>query len=132
MRSTLLACLAVLTIAAAACKEEAAPPAAKPEGQGVTAEQAHKMKAAEHAAAGHAAGHGEHAAPAGGAGSQPVQMAFDAPPAVGTVAKCPVSGEAFTVAADSARSEFEGKHFAFCCSDCKAPFDADPAKFAKK
>jgi YHS domain-containing protein len=59
-------------------------------------------------------------------------IAFDTAPAVGTQARCPVSGETFTVAADSDRSEFQGKHFAFCCPDCKPKFDANPAQYAAK
>jgi Cu+-exporting ATPase len=57
--------------------------------------------------------------------------AFEAAPAVGTRAKCPVSGEVFTVSADTPRAEHGGKHYAFCCPGCKKRFEANPAGFAK-
>lgn len=63
------------------------------------------------------------------AGCAKVAFAFDAAPAVGTQATCPVSGDVFPVQANSTRSEQGGKHYAFCCKGCKAKFDADPAKF---
>jgi YHS domain-containing protein len=66
------------------------------------------------------------------AASQPVAAFFPAAPAVGTTARCPVSGETFTVAAGSERSEYKGQHVAFCCPECKPRFDADPAKFARQ
>lgn len=55
--------------------------------------------------------------------------AFDAAPAVGTQARCAISGKTFAVAADTLRSEHGGKHYVFCCAGCKTKFDADPAKF---
>ena len=55
---------------------------------------------------------------------------FDKAPAVGTKAVCPVTGEEFTVTKDTARSEYKGKHYVFCCPGCKPKFDADPAKYA--
>jgi YHS domain-containing protein len=45
---------------------------------------------------------------------------------------CPVSGETFTVAADSPKVEFEGKTYFFCCEDCVADFQKDPAKYVAK
>lgn len=59
-------------------------------------------------------------------------VAFDSAPAVGTKAKCPVSGEVFTVTDKSERAEVGGKHYAFCCPGCKGKFTADPAKFLTK
>ena len=44
-------------------------------------------------------------------------------------ATCPVSGKPIDPAATS---EYQGNLVAFCCNDCKAKFDADPAKFADK
>lgn len=44
-------------------------------------------------------------------------------------AKCPVKGSAPDV---SITSTFEGKLIAFCCTNCKAKFDANPAECAKK
>jgi Cu+-exporting ATPase len=51
---------------------------------------------------------------------------------VGDTAKCPVSGEEFTVEATSPKTEHDGKTYYFCCAGCKKKFEADPAKFAKK
>jgi YHS domain-containing protein len=48
---------------------------------------------------------------------------------VGDTSVCPVSGEAFTVTADSPRAEFEGKTYYFCCGGCAQKFAADPKKF---
>lgn len=42
---------------------------------------------------------------------------------------CPVSGKDID---KSVFSEFEGKRVAFCCVNCKAKFDADPAAFREK
>lgn len=75
------------------------------------------------------AGHHGHADDADAAA---VPVAFDAPPPVGTKAKCPVSGEIFVVEEDTDRAEYEGKHYVFCCSNCSGKFEADPAKFAAK
>ena len=48
---------------------------------------------------------------------------------VGDVTKCPVSGNAFTVAADSPKSEIDGKTYYFCCAGCVDKFNADSAKY---
>lgn len=79
----------------------------------------------------HDDGH-EHADEGASAGAEMVPMAFDAPPPVGTKAKCAVSGETFVVADDTDRAEHDGKHYVFCCSNCVGKFKEDPAKFAKK
>lgn len=55
---------------------------------------------------------------------------FGAPPAAGTKALCPVMKNEFVVGEDTLRSEYNGKHYAFCCSGCKPMFDADPGKYA--
>ena len=52
--------------------------------------------------------------------------------AVGQKAHCPVTGEEFVVAATTTQVEHEGKHYAFCCSDCAPSFQKDPAKYIKK
>lgn len=44
-------------------------------------------------------------------------------------ATCPVSGEPVDLAQTSV---FQGQTVAFCCANCKAKFDAEPAKFAAK
>ena len=48
---------------------------------------------------------------------------------IGDKAKCPVSGEAFTVTDQSPHSEIDGKTYYFCCSGCKEKFEKDPKKF---
>jgi YHS domain-containing protein len=58
-------------------------------------------------------------------------IAFDKAPAAGTKATCPVSKEEFTVTAKTARSEYKGKHYVFCCPSCKEPFDKEPEKYAE-
>ncbi len=50
---------------------------------------------------------------------------------VGTPTHCPVTGEAFTVKANTVQLVHNGKRYAFCCSDCKPDFLANPTKFAK-
>ena len=63
------------------------------------------------------------------AGDPPPPKVFDAPQAVGTKATCPVTGEAFTIAKDTAHSEYKGQHVYFCCPGCKPQFDKNPEKF---
>ena len=65
-------------------------------------------------------------------GSGQAAAAFDTAPPVGAKAFCPVTGGSFVVAKDMARSEYEGKHYAFCCAGCKPQFDAAPGKFLSK
>ncbi len=57
-----------------------------------------------------------------------------ATPVVGAAeeATCPVSGEKFKPTADTPRSDYKGKSYAFCCAGCKKKFDADPEKFLGK
>jgi Cu+-exporting ATPase len=45
---------------------------------------------------------------------------------------CPVSGEHFTVAADSPKVDYQGKTYYFCCNDCVADFQKNPEKFVAK
>jgi YHS domain-containing protein len=61
-----------------------------------------------------------------------VPMSFDAPPVVGTKALCATTKTEFTVEADTTRSEYEGRHYVFCCPGCKTSFDANPAKYVEK
>ena len=61
----------------------------------------------------------------------PAPIAFDAPPPVGTRARCPVLKGEFTVTESTLRSEHKGKHYVFCCPGCKPGFDADPEKYLK-
>ncbi|MFT3767442.1 MAG: YHS domain-containing protein [Minicystis sp.] len=51
---------------------------------------------------------------------------------VGDKTICPVSGEDFTVAADSPKAEVDGKTYYFCCSGCAKKFQADPKKYLDK
>jgi len=51
--------------------------------------------------------------------------------AVGTAAKCPVTGEAFTVKDSTVQVTYNGKRYAFCCADCQPTFAKNPAKYAK-
>ncbi len=57
---------------------------------------------------------------------------FDKQPAVGTWAKCPVSGDVFQVAADTDFEVYKGRVYAFCCPDCKPDFVKNPDKYADK
>jgi len=56
---------------------------------------------------------------------------FTAKPAPGTKARCPVSGEEFTVKDKTATATYNGRVYAFCCPDCKPDFEKNPAKYAK-
>ena len=56
--------------------------------------------------------------------------AFDHKPAAGEVAICAVSGEKFTVSAETKVREYKGKWYALCCDDCGPEFDKEPEKFA--
>jgi len=51
--------------------------------------------------------------------------------AVGTAAKCPVTGEDFTVKDSTVQVTYNGKRYAFCCADCRPTFEKDPTKYAK-
>jgi YHS domain-containing protein len=51
--------------------------------------------------------------------------------AAGTKAKCPVTGEDFTVKDSTVQVTYNGKRYAFCCADCQPTFAKDPAKYAK-
>ena len=51
--------------------------------------------------------------------------------AVGTAAKCPVTGEDFTVKDSTVQVTYNGKRYAFCCADCQPTFAKNPAKYAK-
>lgn len=85
---------------------------------------------AEHSAAASQKAAGHSCAPPAPAPPGGSQSAFAEPPAVDTVARCPVSGETFKVTAATARSEHQGRHYVFCCPGCKAKFDANPTKYA--
>ncbi len=76
---------------------------------------------------GHGEGHGgmDH----GAAGDSTAALVPWKDAVVGDRTTCPVSNEEFVVAADSAHAEHEGHTYYFCCADCVAPFEADPARF---
>jgi YHS domain-containing protein len=50
---------------------------------------------------------------------------------IGDRTTCPVSGEQFIVSATSAKTEYGGRTYYFCCADCAKRFEADPAKFLR-
>jgi YHS domain-containing protein len=43
--------------------------------------------------------------------------------------ECPVAGKP---AKETVTTTHEGKEIAFCCNNCKAKFEKDPAKYADK
>jgi YHS domain-containing protein len=56
---------------------------------------------------------------------------FAAPQKKGTKATCPVLGEEFVIAQDTAHAEYKGKYVYFCCPSCKAKFEQEPEKYLK-
>jgi YHS domain-containing protein len=52
--------------------------------------------------------------------------------AVGAAAKCPVTGEDFTIKENTVQVTYSGKRYAFCCADCQPTFAKNPAKYAAK
>jgi YHS domain-containing protein len=111
-----LSALALL-VAVAACGGPAKPPAASP-----AAPASAPAAAAAPGEAGHCG------SPAKAEAGLPV--AFTTPPPEGLRARCPVSGELVVVGQNTPRSEYQGKHYVFCCPGCKKKFDADPGKYA--
>ncbi|MBI2894205.1 MAG: YHS domain-containing protein [Deltaproteobacteria bacterium] len=71
-------------------------------------------------------GDAEHGDPAAAADAQ---ASFEGAPPVGAHALCPVSGEAFSVSAETQTAEYQGRTYAFCCPRCKGRFEANPASF---
>ncbi|MDD5307624.1 MAG: YHS domain-containing protein [Deltaproteobacteria bacterium] len=69
-------------------------------------------------------------APAAVPGTAPT--AFDTEAPVGAKATCPVTKNGLTVAADTPKSQYQGKWYYFCCPACKPQFDANPEKFVGK
>ena len=67
--------------------------------------------------------------PASSEAKKDIKAPGDAKP--GDTSRCPVSGEEFTVTADSPHVERDGKTYYFCCSGCKKKFESDPSKFTK-
>ena len=55
--------------------------------------------------------------------------AFDKMPALGTKARCLVTGDDFTVRNTTESSRYKGKYYVFCCGGCKPLFDANPEKY---
>ena len=51
---------------------------------------------------------------------------------VGEKTKCPVSGEVFTVAADSPKFEYKGKTYYTCCAGCMKKVQENPEKYLGK
>jgi YHS domain-containing protein len=50
---------------------------------------------------------------------------------IGDRTRCIVSGDVFTVTADSPHAEYQGKTYYFCCPDCPEAFSKDPQKYVK-
>ena len=48
---------------------------------------------------------------------------------VGDATTCPVSGDTFTVAADSPSLVYQGKTYYFCCTDCVGDFKKAPEHY---
>lgn len=44
--------------------------------------------------------------------------------------KCIISGEPIADVNQASFSDYQGKRYYFCCPNCKAKFDADPAKYS--
>lgn len=65
------------------------------------------------------------------AAAKAAPKAFSAPQKAGTKATCPVTGEEFVIAKDTAHAEHKGKHVYFCCPSCQEPFAKDPDKYIK-
>jgi YHS domain-containing protein len=61
---------------------------------------------------------------------QDAPSSFDKQPAVGTWARCPVSGDIFRVGPKTEFATYKGRVYAFCCDECKPDFDKDPGKYA--
>ncbi len=77
-------------------------------------------------------GHGDH--PSAKPDSAPATAPGDVLPndgtrKVGDITRCVVTGDVFTVAADSPKTEHDGGTYYFCCAGCTDKFTADPAKF---
>jgi len=67
------------------------------------------------------------AAPSAAVGDDPAVPKL----ATGTAAKCPVTGEDFTVKESTVQVTYNGKRYGFCCADCQPTFAKNPAKYAK-
>lgn len=51
------------------------------------------------------------------------------PQFLGNKVVCPVSGESFSIRPDSKKTNYEGKVYYFCCSDCVVLFNANQKKY---
>lgn len=92
-------------------------------GSAYAAEHGHRVRHGDH----HAAGEGHHGHDK--AAATDAENGFEKKPAVGTKAKCPVTGNEFTVSKDTQFSEYKGKYYGFCCPGCKPEFDKNPPKY---
>lgn len=50
---------------------------------------------------------------------------------IGDRSYCPVTGEEFTVTAQSPKADVGGKTYYFCCKKCVSTFQANPAKYLR-
>jgi len=117
-RDIIIIAAAIAAIALVGCSRDVEPASTTPSGG--------SEPTAEHQGAAHGdnAPHAQAAQPEGQAPSS-----FDSPPPVGTRAHCPVMGNDFVVTESSLRSEYNGRHYVFCCPACKPRFDANPSEF---
>ncbi len=123
-----------LLIAIAACGGKGTAPAAAPapahaESHPANPDHADGHHEDGHHADGHHAGGHDHGEPADDA-DKPLVAAGSA--VVGDRTTCPVTGETFVVSADSAKVEYEGKTYYFCCPGCMGSFQKDPTKYLAK
>ncbi len=47
----------------------------------------------------------------------------------GNFTACPVSGEMVEISDETPSAEYNGQTYYFCCTDCKAKFEADPETY---
>ena len=57
---------------------------------------------------------------------------FAEKPAVGTWAKCHVSGDIFKIDAKTTFAKAGGRWYAFCCDQCQPDFEKEPGKYTDK
>lgn len=72
------------------------------------------------------------AAPAAPSPSPSADLKAPGDAKIGDRTRCPVSGEEFTVTADSPHADYQGKTYYFCCPHCPQRFQADPSKYLGK
>lgn len=51
---------------------------------------------------------------------------------IGNELICPVLGSKFRISEKTVYSRYKGKCYAFCCPECKEPFNKNPGKYISK